>query len=119
MGYLGFKTGNGEKLSNSQAYCLAQLCLAAAQFFPFPVLHPMQPLCTILPAEADKVWDDDAVAAGGEEGDEAVEGLRPEGLSVQAQDHLEEGKRHGILSQEVQGGPTRLYSGIFSIIYAV
>ena len=71
------------------------------------------------PAEADKVWDDDAVAAGGEEGDEAVEGLRPEGLSVQAQDHLEEGKRHGILSQEVQGGSTRLYSGNLSILYAV
>ena len=41
------------------------------------------------PAEADKVGDDDAVAAGGEERDDAVKGLRPEGLSVQAQDHLE------------------------------
>ena len=41
------------------------------------------------PAEADKVGDDDAVAAGGEQGDDAVEGLRPEGLSVQTQDHLE------------------------------
>ena len=42
------------------------------------------------PAEADKIWGDDAVAAGGEEGDDAVEGLRPEGLAVQAHDHLEE-----------------------------
>ena len=30
--YIGCKTGNGEKLSNSQACCLAQLCLAAALF---------------------------------------------------------------------------------------
>ena len=29
-GYIGFNTGNGEKLSNSQACCLAQLCMAAA-----------------------------------------------------------------------------------------
>ena len=29
-GYIGCNTGNGEKLSNSQACCLAQLCLAAA-----------------------------------------------------------------------------------------
>ena len=40
------------------------------------------------PSEADKVWGDDAVAAGGEEGDDPVEGLRPEGLAVQAYDHL-------------------------------
>ena len=32
-------TGNGKKLNNSQACCLAQLCLAAAQFIQFPVLH--------------------------------------------------------------------------------
>ena len=29
-GYIGCNTGNGEKLSISQACCLAQLCLAAA-----------------------------------------------------------------------------------------
>ena len=29
-GYSGFKTGNGEKINNIQACCLAQLCLAAA-----------------------------------------------------------------------------------------
>ena len=35
----GWPTGNGKKLSNSQACCLAQLCLAAAllSFFAFPV----------------------------------------------------------------------------------
>ena len=44
------------------------------------------------PAEADKVWRDDAVAACGEEGDDPVEGLRPEGLAVQADDHLERNK---------------------------
>ena len=27
---IGWPTGNGKKLSNSQACCLAQLCLAAA-----------------------------------------------------------------------------------------
>ena len=31
-GWSGCRTGNGEKLSNSEVYCLAQLCLAAAQF---------------------------------------------------------------------------------------
>ena len=29
-GWSGCRTGNGEKLSNSQLCCLAQLCLAAA-----------------------------------------------------------------------------------------
>ena len=29
-GWGGCRTGNGKKLSNSQAGCLAQLCLAAA-----------------------------------------------------------------------------------------
>ena len=29
-GWGGWPTGNGKKLSNSQACCLAQLCLAAA-----------------------------------------------------------------------------------------
>ena len=29
---IGCPTGNGKKLSKSQACCLAQLCLAAAQF---------------------------------------------------------------------------------------
>ena len=28
-GWGGCRTGNGKKLSNSQAFCLAQLCLAA------------------------------------------------------------------------------------------
>ena len=41
------------------------------------------------PPEADKVGGDDAVAARGEQGDDAVEGLRPERLPVQADDHLE------------------------------
>ena len=40
------------------------------------------------PPEADEVRGDDAVAARGEEGDDAVEGLRPEGFPVQTQDHL-------------------------------
>ena len=39
-GWGGWPTGNGTKVSNSQACCLAQLCLAAAYFFPFPVGHP-------------------------------------------------------------------------------
>ena len=29
-----------KKLSNSKACCLAQLCLAAAKFFLFPIGHP-------------------------------------------------------------------------------
>ena len=39
-GWGGWPTGNIEKLSNSQVCCLAQLCLAAAYFLPFPVGHP-------------------------------------------------------------------------------
>ena len=31
-GWGGWPTGNGKKVSNSQACCLAQLCLAAASF---------------------------------------------------------------------------------------
>ena len=40
------------------------------------------------PPEADQVGRNNAVAARGEEGDDAVEGLGPEGLPVQTQDHL-------------------------------
>ena len=36
----GWPTGNGNKLINSQACCLAQLCLGALSFFPYPVGHP-------------------------------------------------------------------------------
>ena len=45
-GWGGCRTGNGKKLSKSQACCLAQLCLAVAYFFPFPVGHPPHPPCT-------------------------------------------------------------------------
>ena len=41
------------------------------------------------PPEADEVGGDDAVAARGEQRDDAVEGLRPERLTVQADNHLQ------------------------------
>ena len=42
---VGFSTGNGKKLSYSQAAGLAWLCLFLC-FFPFPVLNPTWPPCT-------------------------------------------------------------------------
>ena len=39
-GWGGWPTGNGKKISSSQA-----TCLAVAYFFPFPVGHPPHPPC--------------------------------------------------------------------------
>ena len=44
----GWPTGKGKKVSKSQACCLAQLCLAAANLFPFPVGHPPHPPCSVV-----------------------------------------------------------------------
>ena len=38
---------NGNRLSNSQACCLAQLCLAAAEFFSFPVGQTIYAHCNL------------------------------------------------------------------------
>ena len=42
----GRPIGNGKKLSNCQACCLAQLCLLS--FFPYPAGHPEHEHCTFL-----------------------------------------------------------------------
>ena len=44
-GASGFNTGNGEKLSNSQAGCLAGVAWVLLSFSPFPVLDPTQSPC--------------------------------------------------------------------------
>ena len=45
-GWGGWPTGNGKKLSNSQACCLAQLCLAAAKFLSISCGPSTHPPCT-------------------------------------------------------------------------
>ena len=50
----GLDTGNGEKLSNSLAFCLAGVAWGQLNFSPFPLSNPEAPPCTIIRKNAAK-----------------------------------------------------------------
>ena len=64
-GWGGCRRGNGKKLSNSQACCLAQLCQMLLNFFQFPVGHPPHPPCSAFRHRiAHRKWKENKLQPG-------------------------------------------------------